>query len=95
MELEALKGALSGTYHSLQPAKPAERKKVGIILVRENIYHIRVLSPAFKKRKEDPSLPQQQSTNHSWQPMRNCHNLKLVLQSTFAQNSPPQFPPET
>ena len=33
----------------------------------------------FKRKKEAPSLPQEQHTNHSCQPMRNLHKLKLLF----------------
>lgn len=39
--------------------KQAGKRKI-IISTSENFCHIRILSPAFKKRKKDPSLPQQQ-----------------------------------
>lgn len=55
------------------------RKKVRTILTREVIFHIGTSSPAFKKKKEDPSLPQQGCTNHHLQRMGNCHNLQLLF----------------
>ena len=39
----------------------------------------RYLSLAFKKKKEFPSQPQQQSTNHCLQLVRNFHNPKLLF----------------
>lgn len=53
MESGALKRELLPNCHSLQPAKPARRK---IIILTKEFSH-RDLSPALKKKKEDPSLP--------------------------------------
>ena len=42
--------------------------------------HIEILSPVLKKKKEGPSLPQQQGTNHhNYQPLRNYCSLKLLF----------------
>lgn len=50
-------GSLEGayTYHFLQPASPAGRRKI-IILTMENFFSIGISSPASKKKKER-SLP--------------------------------------
>ena len=39
------------------------RRKMKTIEAREDIFHIGILSPAFKRRQEDPSLPQQHHIN--------------------------------
>lgn len=67
--------------HSMQPAQPAERKKVRITLKMEDIFHTGISFPAFKKKKEDLSLAQQQHTKHCSQSMRNHHNLKPLFLS--------------
>ena len=36
-------------------------------------------SPAFKKGKEDPCLPQQQNTNHRLQSVSNHHVFELLF----------------
>lgn len=55
------------------------RRKIRIILTGQDTNHMGISSPAFKKKKEYPSLPQQQCTNHRLQPMRNHGNLKLLF----------------
>ena len=73
----------------------AGRRQARVIWTREDIFHIGVLCPAFKKKKEDSSLPQQRRCNHHLQPMRNRHNLEcLFLSMNFVQINPLQFPPK-
>ena len=43
-----------------------------------NIFHTGISSPAFKKKKEEFSLPQRQHTSHCLQPIRS-HNLELLF----------------
>lgn len=38
---------------------------------------MRILSSAFKKKKEDPSLFQQQGSNYCLEPMKTHHDLDL------------------
>lgn len=52
-----------------------ERRKIRIILTKEDIFHVGISQPAFKR-----SLPaQQQHTNHRLRLMRNHPNLELLL----------------
>lgn len=76
--LEALEEELSKMYGLLQPAKPLGRRKIGIFWHGRVFFsHKNVIS--FKKRKEVPSLLQQQPANHCLQPMINRHNLELLF----------------
>lgn len=52
-------GALSLAHRCLQPVYLTGRRKTRIISMREGIFYIGSVSLEFKKRKEDPSLPQQ------------------------------------
>ena len=58
------------------------RKNDGVILTREDIFHKRISPPAFKKKKDDPSVPLQQCANRCLPPLRNCHNFKLSFFSS-------------
>lgn len=57
----------------------SRKKEDNSYLDKEDTFHIGILSSAFKKKKEGPSLSQQQCTNHHVQPVRNLHSLTLVL----------------
>ena len=54
---EALKGELSHLYHSFQSTQTTGRRKIKIILTREDINHTGILCPAFKKKKKDLTTP--------------------------------------
>lgn len=55
------------------------QRKVRIVLTRKDIVHRGILSPVFKTKKEDPSVPQQQHTNQRLQPTRNLSDLELLF----------------
>lgn len=48
---------------------------------KEDIFHVGISSPALKRKEGRFLQPQQQCTNHRLQPLRNHHNLKLLLSS--------------
>lgn len=73
-----------------------QQEKGRIILIREDINHMGIEFSAFKKKVEDPSLPQEQHTNHGLQPMRNHQNLKLLfLSREFLFKTTLPFPSKT
>nr|KAF6506229.1 hypothetical protein HJG63_008016 [Rousettus aegyptiacus] len=60
-----------------KPTQPAGGRKIRVISTGEDICHIGILSPAFKKRKEDCSRSEQQQLITALQPKRNCHDFRL------------------
>lgn len=81
----------AGTTQSTQPAGG---RKVRVISTKEDVCHIGILSPAFKKKKEDCSRTEQQRTNHCLQPKRNCHDFRLFCSfpMNFGKLSKTTFP---
>lgn len=57
----------------------SQQKAGRILLTRKNTLHIRTASPPFKKKKIPPCP--QRHTNCCLQPIRNCHQLELLLLS--------------
>lgn len=49
-----LKGQLSRTHDLLRPAQSAGRRRIRIIMTREDIFHVGISFPAFKKKKSAP-----------------------------------------
>lgn len=87
LEWGAPQGALSRTCGSPPPADPAGRNRL-LILTREDAFHVGNLSPAFKKKKEECSLSQQERTSHRPQPVRKPHDLELCpSEMTFRPNN--------
>lgn len=72
---------------------PAERRKIRK-LTSEGIFHIGILSPAVKKKKENPFLPQQQCTNHRLLPKSTTTSNSFFSEIMF-KNHPPQCRPKT
>lgn len=69
-----------GTSHppTIHYSLNKQQEKGRIILIREDINHMGIEFPAFQKKVEDPSLPQEH-TNHVLQPMRNHQSLKVLF----------------
>lgn len=61
----------------------------GALSCKEGTFHIRILSPAFNERKEDPFLTQQQCTNHHLQPVRNHCNSNSSSVNFCSKQPPP------
>lgn len=49
-----LKEQLSCTHDLLWPAQPTGRRRIRIIMTREDIFHVGISFPAFKKKKSAP-----------------------------------------
>lgn len=83
---------LSHIYHSLQPRKPRRRRKIRIILTREDIFHTEIPSLAFKKRKADPSRPSNNTLITACSQRETATTSNSCSFWTCVQNNTLQFP---